>query len=150
MDVVMHIPVYEDRPVYDIWLKLIIGGVLALTFVLGVALIREDTGVAVTMFGVTLFDALLFKTVIPRRFQIFDDRLKIVLGWPFVINILFSNIADARSASRRKIFVYWGIRFATSTRHVVEIVRKKGLNLVISPSKEDMFLEELKQAMKLK
>jgi len=54
------------------------------------------------------------------------------------------------SALRSKVFVYWSIRFATSTRHVVEIVRKKGLNLVISPSKEDIFLEKLNQAMKLK
>ena len=144
----MHTLVYEDRPIYDIWLKLILGCVLALTFILGVILISENIGAALAMFGVTLFDALLFNAVLPRRFQIFEDTLKIVLGWPFAINIPFSNIIDARSTSGRKVFAYWGIRFATSTRHIVEIVRKKGLNLVISPSKGDIFLEQLNQARK--
>ena len=144
----VNTPVYEDRPLYDIWLKLILGGVLALTFILGVILIAENIGAALTMFGVTLFDALLFKAVLPQRFQVFEDRLKIVLGLTFAINIPFSNIVDARSASSIKAFAYWGIRFATSTRYVAEIVRKKGLNLVISPSEGDIFLEQLNQARK--
>ena len=98
------------------------------------------------MFGITIFDSLLFKAILPRRFQIFDDKLRILLGGPLAINIALSNIADVRPASGRKVFVYWGSRFATSTSHVVEIIRKKGLNLIISPSNPDMFLEQFKQA----
>ena len=142
----MNILLYEDTPQHDFWLKLILGGVLALTFVLGVLFINEDIRAASAMFGVTLFDAVLFKLILPRRFQIFEDKLRILLGGPFAINIPFSNIADAKSASGSKAFAYWGIRFATSTRNVVEIVRKKGLNLVISPTHDDMFLEQLNQA----
>jgi len=138
--------IYEDKPKYDLWLKLILGGVLALTFILGVIFIYQDTEAAIVMFGVTLFDALLFKVVLPRRYQIFEDRLKILMGGPFAINISFSNIEEARPASGRKAFAYNGLRFATSTRHVVEIVRKKGLNIVISPRNGDMFLEQLNQA----
>jgi len=139
-------PVYEATPRYDVWLKLILGGTLALTFILGWILISEDIGVALLMFAVTLFDALLFRAVLPQRFLIFEDRLKIVLGLHFSINIPFSNIVDARSASGDKTFVYWGIRFATSTHGVVEIVRKGGLNMVISPSQDDVFLERLNHA----
>ena len=139
--------VYEDTPRYDFLLKLILGGVLALTFILGVILFFEDIRVAWVMFGVTLFDALLFKAILPRRFQIFEDRLKILLGGPFSINILLSNIAEVKSASSREVFAYWGIRFATSTSNVVEVVRKKGLNLIISPRNDDMFLEQLNQAL---
>jgi len=145
----MNSLLYEDTPKYDFWLKIILGGVLALTFVLGVILISEDIGAASVMFGVTLFDALLFKAILPRRFQIFEDRLRILLGGPFAINIPFSNIADAKSASGSKAFAYWGLRFATSTHNVVEIVRKKGLNLVISPTHDDMLLEQLNQARQL-
>lgn len=71
-----------------------------------------------------------------RKVQTFKDRLRIVLSWVLRIDIPFSNIVDARSASGRKAFAYWGLRFATSTRHVVEIIRKKGLNLVISPAND--------------
>lgn len=139
--------IYEDTPKYDLWLKLILGGVLALTLILGVILIYRDTEAAIAMFGITGFDALLFKAILPRRFQIFEDRLKILLGGPFSINILLSNIAEVKSASSREVFAYWGIRFATSTSNVVEVVRKKGLNLIISPRNDDMFLEQLNQAL---
>jgi len=146
----MNSLLYEDTPKYDFWLKLILGGVLALTLVLGVILISDDIRVALVMFGVTLFDALLFKAILPRRFQIFEDRLRILLGGPLAVNIPFSNIADAKSVSGSKALAYKGIRFATSTHYVIEIVRKKGLNLVISPSKGDTFLDELNKALKLK
>ena len=144
-----NIVLYEDTPHYDFWLKLILGGILALTFILGIIFISEDTEAAVVMFGITLFDALLFKAILPRRFQIFEDRLKILLGGPFAINIPFSNIAEAKPASGRETVIYSGIRFATSIHPVVEIIRKKGLNLVISPKNSDMFLEQLNQARHL-
>ena len=83
--------VYEDTPRYDFWLKLILGSVLALTLILGVVLLSEDIIGAWVMFGVTLFDALLFKAILPRRFQIFQDRVKIVLGEPFALNESFQK-----------------------------------------------------------
>ena len=142
-----NILLYEDTPKYDFWLKLILGGVLALTFILGIIFIFQDNEVALAMFGVTLFDALLFKAILPQRFQIYEDRVRIVLGGPLAINIPFSNIRTVRTVSARKVFVYWGIRFSTSTHSIVEIVRKKGLALVISPANGDMFLEQLNQAL---
>ena len=139
--------IYEDTPKYDLWLKLILGGVLALTLILGIIFIFQDSEVALAMFGVTLFDALLFKAILPQRFQIYQDRVRIVLGRPLAINIPFSNIQTVRTVSARKVFVYWGNRFATSTHIIVEIVRKKGLGFVISPANRDMFLEQLDQAL---
>ena len=142
-----NIPIYEDTPKYDVWLKLILGSALALTLILGIIFIFQDSEVALAMFGVTLFDALLFKAILPQRFQIYQDRVRIVLGGPLAINIPFSNIRTVRTVSARKVFVYWGNRFATSTHSIVEIVRKKGLGFVISPANRDMFLEQLNQAL---
>jgi len=141
-----NVLIFEDTPKYDLWLKLILGGVLALTLILGLIFIFQDSEVALAMFGVTLFDALLFKAILPQRFQIYQDRVRIVLGRPLAINIPFSNIRTVRTVSARKVFVYWGNRFATSTHSIVEIVRKKGLGFVISPANGDMFLEQLNQA----
>jgi hypothetical protein len=139
--------VYEDTPRYDLWLKLILGSVLALTLILGFVLLPTDIVAACVMLGVTLFDALLFRAILPRRFQIFQDRVKIVLGGPLALSIPLSDISEVRSASASKVFVYWGHRFATSTRGIVEVVRKKGLSLVISPANADTFLEQLNQAL---
>ena len=132
---------------YDSWLRLMVGGLIGLTLILGIVFITIDLLGAVMMFGVTVFDALLFYAIIPRRYQIFQDRLRIVLGRPFAINIPLSTITEARAAPASEAFVYWGVRFATSAKSVVEIVRHKGLNLVISPANRESFLEQLHQAL---
>ncbi len=140
--------IYEDSARYDLWLKLILGGILACTLILGIVLLFIDLPGAWAMFGATVFDALLFNAILPRRYQVFQDRLKIVLGSPFSLSISLSTIKEVRPASGLKTFAYWGIRFATSASSVVEIVRSKGLNVVISPTNRDAFLAQLNQALK--
>ena len=140
--------VYEDIPLYDLWLKLILGSTLALTLILGIVLLPVDSLAAWLMFGITVFDALLFHAVLPRRYQIFQNQVRIVLGRPFAFNIPFSTITEVRSASGVKAFAYWGLRWATSSSSVVEIVRHKGWNVVISPANREAFLEQLNQALR--
>jgi len=149
VEIRMNELVYEDTPRYDNWLKLILGSVLALTFVLGILLLFEDNAGAWIMLVVTLFDALLFYEVLPHRYQIFKDRLRILLGRPFSINIPLSTIKEVRSASGWKAFAYKGIRLATSSKNVVEIIRHKGWNIVISPANRDVFLEQLGYALNI-
>ncbi len=139
---------YEDTAAYDLWLKLLLGGILAFTFVMGFSLLTVDRTGAYIFLGVTVFDALLFYIILPRRYQIWTDRVRIVLGRPFAVNIPLATIREARSAIGSKAFVYWGVRFATSSKNVVEIVRHRGLNFVISPSNRDLFLERLTEALK--
>ncbi len=140
--------IYEDTAQYDLWLKLILGGTLLLTFILWIVLLPVDTLGAWIFFGVTAFDALLFHAVLPRRYQLFKDRLRIVLGYPFSVNIPLSTIKEVKSVSGSKAFACWGIRFATSSKNVVEIIRRKGLNVVISPTNRETFLENLNQTLK--
>jgi len=139
---------YEDIPRYDWSLKLILGAVLAGTFVAGIVLLFTDVAGGLTMFGVTLLDALLFYFVAPRRYQIFNTKVRIVLGWPFGMDIPLSTIKEVHPASRWDTFGYWGIRLATSSNGAMEIVRTKGWNVVISPSNREAFLERLNQSLK--
>jgi hypothetical protein len=108
--------IFEDRPKYDLWLKLILGGILALTLVLGILFIYRDTEAAIVLLGITLFDALLFWAIFPRRFQIFEDKLKILLSGPLAINIPLSNIAEAKPASSSKVFFLLGHPFCNFHR----------------------------------
>ena len=139
---------YEDTAEYDLWLKLLLGGILAFTLVMGFFLLSVDKIGAYIFLGVTVFDALLFYAILPKRYQIWTDRVRIVLGRPLAVNIPLATIKEARSASGSKAFAYWGVRFATSVKNVVEIVRHRGLNFVISPSNRDLFLERLAEALK--
>ena len=139
---------HEDTPEYDTWLKLILGSVLSFTLLLGVYLLYVDRTGAYITFGVTVFDALLFYAILPQRYQIWTDRVRIVLGRPFAVNFPLGTISEARPAPGIKAFAYRGLRFATSSRTVVEIVRHRGWNLVISPSNRELFLERLTEALK--
>ena len=139
---------YEDTAEYDPWLKLTLGSTLSFTLLLGVYLLYVDRTGALICFGVTVFDALLFYAILPQRYQIWTDRVRIVLGRPFSVNLPLSTISEARPASGAKVFAYWGVRFATSSKTVVEIVRHRGWNFVISPANRELFLERLAEAFK--
>ncbi len=62
---------YEALQEYDYWLKYFFAGFLSLHLIMGVVSISQDIEAAIAMFGITLFDAIVFKAVMPRRFQIF-------------------------------------------------------------------------------
>lgn len=137
---------YQARPVYDFWLKLVVAGTLALTLVPGLVVLYWNTELGWTLIGVTAFDGLLFYSVLPRNFQLFDDRLRITLGGPFAFNVPYDSIKEVRPASTETASVYWGIRFATSAKELLEIVRNKGMDVVISPADKDVFLQQLEEA----
>ena len=140
--------IYEEAPLYESWLKYLVGGILAFTLVLGLVFLPFDLEGAYALLGLTAFDALLSYVIIPRRLQIYRDRLRIAFGSPFALNLPFATVKEAREASGIKAYVYWGICCATSSKNVVEIVRSKGLNVVISSTSVDTFLESLNQALK--
>jgi len=137
---------YEDKPKYDIWIKILLVGVVVFTFILGIAQISVDNREALTVLGVVLFEIVLFRLILPRRFQILSDRLRIILGGPLAINIPFSDIKEVKPRTGIEAFIYAGIRFATSASHTIEIVRNKGLNMVISPNDNNEFIKQLNQA----
>jgi len=138
---------YEDTARTDAWLKLMLGGILVMFLVLGGVLLFQDKEDAFEMFGIAVFYALLFKLVMPRRYQIYSDKVRIVLGWPLAWNIPFITIKEVRSASGAKAFAYSGVRFATSSKNVVEIRRSRGCNVVISPYNKEIFLEQASRAL---
>lgn len=138
---------FDYKPKYDTWVKLILGSILALTFILGIVYINQDTEASLVMFGITLFDVILFKLILPNRFQIFENKVKIMLGWFIAINIPLTTITEVKIVPYRKTIFYGGLRLAMSSKHVVEIKRKKGMDLVISPTNQDMFVEELNEVL---
>jgi hypothetical protein len=151
----MTIVLHEDRPKYDLWLKALLAFTPTPLIVLGLLIYygalpaepEEARAGAIILFASAIFTLLLFWAILPRKYQILGDRIKIVLGGPFSFNIGFNTIKETRGAEAWKGLGYWGIRFATSTKNVVEIVRSKGMDVVISPSKRELFLEELNKAV---
>ena len=139
--------IYEDFPRYDPILKWVVVAILSLTLLPAIVLLYIDIVGAWALFFGTVLDALLFYIIIPRRYQVFSDRIRIVLGKPFSINLKFSVIKDSRIVSSSKAFIYWGLKMATSSKGMIEIVRQSGIDVVISPRDSETFLRQLKEAM---
>ena len=140
--------VFKDRPVFDKWNKYIIGGITAVPLIIAVVLLTQDILGAAIMLGLTVFDVVLFWCILPKKFVVYEDRLKIVLGGPFSITIPLRDIIQVRQATKDMAFVYWGMRLGTSLHYQVEIERKNGLSVIISPSLEERFIEQLDEARK--
>lgn len=141
--------IHEDVPRYDSWLKPVISGFIAFTLILGLIFLLFNTELAIVLFAITVIDGLLFSIIIPRNFQIYRDKLRIQLGGPFAMNIPLRKIDKARPGSSSDLWVYWGIRFGTSSSNVVEIIRNKGMNIIITPEDSEEFISQLNRAIEM-
>lgn len=141
--------IHEEAARYDPWIVAILAGALVLPLALGFLLFRVAPSAIWFMMGITIFEGVVFHAVCPRRYQIFTDRLKIVLGWPFSFEIPLETIADARPGPPGMALAYFGFRFSPSTKTVVEITRRGHWNVVVSPVDRERFLERLAQAIEV-
>lgn len=139
---------HEEPAEYTYWSRLLF--IIPIGLVIGAVYLayNQEYEGSFVLLGDSVFVALLFYFILPRRFQIYQDKLRIVLGTPFSINIPLSTIKEVKRSSGSKAFAYSGIRLATSTSFVLEIIRNKGMNYVISPHNGEYFLQQLHQAIK--
>ncbi len=137
--------IYEDRPRYDVWLKAIM--LLPAFFVIGGVfyLATGESEASIGMFATAVLMAAIYWAVFPRKYQILDSKIKIVLGGQFSFSIPFDNLEAAGKPEGAIL----GINFATTflSRHAVKIVRKKGMNVNITPNDREPFLENLDKAL---
>jgi hypothetical protein len=135
--------VYEDKPHYDIWFRAILGLIVVILVVPALVLVTSDPETSIGLLGTTIIIAILLWVVLPRKYRILHDRVKIMLGGRLSINISLDTIEAARIPKGLAL----GINFVTSVKNPVEIVRKKGMNINISPTNRDLFLENMDKAL---
>jgi len=144
--------VYEDSAKYDLWVKVLLVLVPVLLLVLGLLIYQgvlpneteaEVRTASIVLFASLAFILLVYWAVLPRRFQILEDRIKVVRGGPFSFSIRFDGVKTAR---KTRGLAHFGIGFATSVNRI-EIVRRRGMNVRFSPSNQELFLENLNKAL---
>jgi hypothetical protein len=144
-NVLMDSVIYEDNPHYDVWLKALV--VLPICFI-AIAiyfLLTAQTESAIGLLATALLMGAVYWAVFPRKYQILDSKLRIVLGGQLAFNVPFDTLETAAKPGG----IGLGINFATTflSSHTVEIVRKKGMNVNITPGDRDLFLERLNKAV---
>ena len=87
---------------------------------------------------------MIFWLVFPREYQVYEDHLRIVLGGPFSVKVGFQNIEAIRIKSRTGLTVNFVTRIAKS---YVEIAKKKGWSIAITPSTNDSLVENANRAL---
>jgi hypothetical protein len=136
---------YEDKPASG-FLFIIMMFVLPLAF-LASSIYLWSTGETEGSF-VLLVEAfivlLIFYIVFPKKFQVYDNHLRIVLGGPFSIKIGFDQISSIEATNRFALT----INFVTKiTKERILINRKKGMSFAITPRNNTSFLEHANQAI---
>jgi len=91
-----------------------------------------------------LFSGLIFWFVFPRAYQVYDDHLRIALGRPFSVKVRFQNVKTIRITSRTGLTINFVTRI---TKSYVEIVKKKGWSIAITPTDNDAFVENAHRAL---
>ena len=135
---------YQDEPAYGSLLKLIIVivpvGLLAASIYLWSS--GESSG-GLALLAEVFFIGLIFWVVFPRRYQIYEDHLRIVLGGPFAVKIGFDRITTIEVTSRMALAVNFATRI---TKTYVRIVKKNGLSIAITPKSNDLFVDNANRA----
>jgi hypothetical protein len=91
-----------------------------------------------------LIVGLIFWFVFPREYEVYEDHLRIVMGSPFSVKVKFENIKTIRITSRNSLIINFATKIAKS---YVEIERKKGLSIAITPSDNVSFVENANHAL---
>lgn len=142
----MNIVLYESTARYDKFIRALLGFVYAVLILgfIGTYLDKGQEGALPVLIPVVLVTLVLY-LVMPRRYQVLDDRIRVVLGPPLSFSIGFSAVREVT----QKRGVWLSVNFVTtvSSKYVVYILRHRGLAVAITPSEPQSFITALEQAM---
>jgi hypothetical protein len=136
---------YQDKPEYGFLLKLIL--IIPVAFLVASIYLwlSGDTLGGLALLIEALLVGLIFWFAFPREYQVYEDHLRIVLGGPFSIKVRFQNLKTVEITSRTSLTVNFVTRI---TKNYVEIVKKKGLSIAITPTDNALFVENTNQAFR--
>ncbi len=137
--------IYQDNPTYGLLLKLIIMIVPVASLAGSLYLLSSGEYTDAIILLVEAFVVgLILWSVFPRSYQVYEDHLRIVLGGPFSVKVGFDQIKTIEVTSRLTL----SINFVTKlTKSVVEIAKKRGLSIAITPRDNDLFVENANKAL---
>ena len=136
---------YQDEPTYGLLLKLIF--VLAPASLLVASLVfwsSGETSGGLALLVEAFVVGLILWVVCPRKYQVYRDRLQLVLGGPLSLKIRFDNIKTIEVTAR----LSFSMNFATRlTGNHVLIVKKRGMSVAITPTASDVFVQQANRAL---
>jgi hypothetical protein len=142
-------PIHEDVPRWNTASKIARVPVVLIALWYSLNAIRwvasGDLPGAVTspMFAISL-DLIVF-FIVPRKYQIFDDKLRVVFGRPFAFNFPLSRVQGVRPHSIWGLEYLFSFIFCTSGE-AIEILHSTH-SFMISPANRDLFIQKLNEVI---
>ena len=126
--------------------------ILPVTFtilIVGVLLALYQEAVFLGILGLTcILTAAVGLALCPTKYQIFNEKIRIVLGYILHFDIPFNNIENATAATFGNL---WGLNLnfinSYSGDDILQIIRKCGAKIHITPWDRKLFLEHLNKAL---
>ncbi len=136
---------YQDEPAYGLLLKLIIVIMPVVLLAASICVLSlGDSSDGLALLVEAFIIGFIFWVVFPRRYQVYEDHLRIVLGGPFSVKVGFDKIKTIGVMSR----LTFSVNFVTKlTKSYVEIAKKRGLSIAITPRTNDLFVENANRAL---
>jgi len=138
---------YEDEPagwIFKFFFVIVTLVLLAGSVYFGVS---GDNASGLTMLVVALVIGLTFWIVSPRKYQVYEDHLQILLGGPFVVKIRFDQITSMGVTQSKGL--HFTVNFTTTIANTyVRINKKKGLSVAITPKSDVLFVENANRSLR--
>ena len=136
---------YQDIPAYGLLLKLLVVIMPVAMLVASIYLFSSgDSADGLALLIEAFIIGFIFWVVFPRRYQVYEDHVRIVLGGPFSVKVGFDKIKTIGVTSRQTL----SVNFVTKlTKNYVGIAKKRGLSIAITPGDNDLFVENANQAL---
>ena len=136
---------YQGEPAQGSLLKLLLLLLPTIFLIISVIFLSSgETAGGLVMMGDAFLIGLILWMILPRSYQVFEDRLRIVLGGPVAINIDFAQVKSIEVTNKSDLTV----NFVTViTKNYVRIIKKRGMNIAITPEHSELFIDEANRAL---
>ena len=137
--------IHEEKPAGGPWLRLIITVSVGSLLMSGIYLWSSgDEAGGCSLMGEAVFVLALFRAVLPRSYQVYEDGIRIVLGAWFSVKIPFDIIEKIEVSSATSFTINFATAF--TTRYIL-IKKKKGMSIAITPASNELFAENAGTAL---
>ncbi|MCR4396489.1 MAG: hypothetical protein NUW07_07135 [Candidatus Saccharicenans sp.] len=154
----MDLIIFEDTVRYDRWVKIILAVPLLVFLILGTLMLLDSRGQdifpneppgqsslgSIAMFGAAGFVIVIFLLVFPRSIAVAQDGIVLKFR-AFSWKIPFKSIGTVEISASP--FGWRTQNFAFSFRKAVDIIKKSGARVRISPAHPYQFLESATRAL---
>ncbi len=140
----ISLPVYEDEAAASLLKPIIAMVPVALLVASAYLWSSGESAGSLALLGEAFIIGSILWVVFPRKYQVYEDYLRIVLGGPFAVKISFSQIKMVEVTGRSALTINFATRIAMT---YVRIVMKQGLSIAITPKSNDLFVENANQAL---